>query len=118
MSPRDRILARRAKFIAAALAASGAVACGNVEDDTTPAADAGADLGVEAAACLSAPIDGSVWDTGPAPCLSDTGPTPCLEPPLDAGEDVSADAGEDTFDAEPAPCLKVAPDSGFDSGKD
>lgn len=94
MSPRDRILARRAKFIAAALATSGTVACAQVEEEPQPT---DASTVSDAQACLSAPIDTGV-DTAPVPCL-----------------DVAADTGvEDTFDAEPAPCLKVAPDSGTD----
>lgn len=109
MSPRDRILARRAKFIAAALAASGAASlagCGQVEEEprVDAAVESGTDTGpqpcltTDAEVCLSAPLDTGV----------DTGPTPCLEPPLDSGID-DGDA-----DAEPAPCLKMAPDSSFD----
>lgn len=98
MSPRDRILARRAKFLAAALAASGTVACAQVEEEPKTK-DGGADTAAPDAPepCLSAPIDSGGVDTAPVPCL-----------------DVAPDAGTDTFDAEPAPCLKVAPDSGTD----
>ena len=112
MSPRDRILARRAKFIAAAVAASGAIACGSSGDTTpepqvclSPVMDAGPDLGAEAAACLSAPAD-----TGSSDGAVDTAPVPCL----DVAPDTGVDASQDTFDAEPTPCLKVAPDASSD----
>lgn len=97
---KKRILARRAKFMMAALAVSG-VACAKVDDDPKPTTtDSGADtrpnvclsadaepcLGVSADAepCLEPPLE----DTGPMPCLdpvpdsgTDTGPEPCLSPP-------------------------------------
>jgi hypothetical protein len=125
MSPRDRILARRARFIAAAVAASGVVACGSSESSTpepqvclSPAYDAGPDLGAEAAVCLSPALDSSVSDSSAsdatrdalADTASDTAPTPCL----DVVPDTGVDAELDTFDAEPAPCLKVAPDAAKD----
>lgn len=85
---RDAILARRSRFVAAALAglagASLIAACGgNVADDKEDAAS-------------------------PSPCLSPTAtpvdagrdgtPQPCLEPPIDR-------------DAEPQPCLSIAIDA-------
>ena len=74
---KKRILARRATFVAAALAASGlgvATACGG---DVTPTGDGGTDAAV---------------DSPPRPCLSppssDSGPQPCLGVPLpDAGDE-------------------------------
>lgn len=63
-----RILARRARFVAAALAASGlgvAAACGG---DVTPGGDAGSDAGIDAVA-----------DAAQQP---DVIPQPCLSPPL------------------------------------
>lgn len=94
------ILARRAKFVAAALVSLNAAMCGGSTETTQPEP------------CLSPRDPGRVdagEDTGtPQPCLSvqptdagpgeDAGPQPCLSPPFDAGED--ADAG-------PQPCLKM-----------
>jgi hypothetical protein len=79
---RARILARRAKLVAAALAASslaaGAAACGGEVQQ--------GDGGVDAAK------DGQGDVSIPVPCLGapqmDASPQPCLEPPLptDAGD--------------------------------
>lgn len=84
---RKRILARRAKFVAAALAASGlgvAAACGG---DVTRAGDAGTDA------------------------AADSPPQPCLSPPQpDASLDAAADAGD--ADATPQPCLVPIQDAG------
>lgn len=98
MSPRDRILARRATFVAAALAALPiAAACSKTEEGIeaptdqkkktkpTPPADAGGDPVV----CLSMPME----DTG----TPEVTPIPCLSPP-------PADAG-----AHPKVCLSIAP---------
>jgi hypothetical protein len=62
-----RILARRAKFVAAALAASGlgvAAACGG---EVKPVGDAGTDAAADSPPqpCLGAPQQ----DAGPQPCL-------------------------------------------------
>lgn len=90
---KKRILSRRAKFVAAAIAASGLAACGG---EVGGPADAAADAPKDTAAdvpqpCLSAPFDAGP-DTGPQPCLDvavdagpDTGPQPCLVPPQDGG---------------------------------
>jgi hypothetical protein len=99
MSPRDRILARRASFIAAALTSI----TGCSSSDPTPQADAGVDA----------------RDTGAQPCLSadvsfDTGAEPCLEPPFDSGafdtsieeDTATTDTGADTG---PMPCLAPPP---------
>lgn len=96
------ILARRARFVAAALAsvaaAAGVEACGSGGPDQ-PTTDAGTGRdGAEPQPCLSA----TAPDSG-----IDAQPQPCLEPlPPDAG-----DAGND---AEPQPCL--APPPGNDGG--
>jgi hypothetical protein len=73
------ILARRAKFIAAAMAGLGASGCGKTK--LTPPADGGAttyDTASMPRVCLSAwsPPD----DAGPPPlpCLSPPAPRPCL----------------------------------------
>jgi len=81
MSSREKILARRAKFIAAAIAGAGAIGC---SDD-------------KAQVCLEPTIDASAdtKDAAPMPCLDpaidtgveDTGPAPCLKVAPDAGED-------------------------------
>jgi hypothetical protein len=105
MSSREKILARRAKFIAAAIASAGAIGCsdGTAQVCLEPAIEGGTDTKTDANA-----------DTRPMPCLdpivdtgvSDTAPMPCLEPPRDTGaDDVSPDA-------EPAPCLKMPFDGG------
>lgn len=91
------ILARRARFVAAALAGAGLStgSCteshGRVPD--TSSVDGGAGVGSDA--CLS-----FAADAGPEVCLTgplDAGPQPCLEPlpiPEDAGEDAGdEDAG-------------------------
>ncbi len=88
---KKRILSRRAKFVAAAIAATGIAACGGeVSGPTDAAADGPKDTQADVPqACLSAPIDAG--DAGPQPCLdvapdaSDDGPQPCLIPPLDGG---------------------------------
>jgi hypothetical protein len=94
---KKRILARRAKFMMAAIAASG-VACAKIDDDPRPTTDAATDTRPNA--CLSAdaePCLGVAYDAG-----SDTEPMPCLEPPID-------DTGL-VDDAEPMPCLSPPPD--------
>ncbi len=102
---KKRILARRAKFVAAALAATGVGACASVDEEPTTKVDTGV------------AGDTSVKDTGAEPCLgvsadsgerfdtsTDTAPMPCLDPaPEDTGvADTDVDAG-------PAPCLKMPP---------
>lgn len=85
---KKRILARRAKFVAAALAASGlgaAAACGG---DVTNAGDAGTDA------------------------AADSPPQPCLSPPQgDASVDAPSDSSADA-DAAPQPCLAPIQDAG------
>jgi len=91
---KKRILARRAKFMMAALAASG-VACAKIDDDPRPTVDSGTDTRPNV--CLSADAE---------PCLGiSADAVPCLEPPLE-------DSGPDTADAdaEPMPCLAPPPE--------
>jgi hypothetical protein len=97
------ILARRARFVAAALAGV-AVACGGATDEGDPQP------------CLSIrPTDGGIDSAKPQPCLEpsvdeDAGPQPCLSPlPPDAGDAGDADAG-------PQPCLSPLPPDGGDGG--
>jgi len=83
-----RILARRAKFMMAAIAASG-VACAKVDEGPQPTTDAAADTRPNV--CLSADAE---------PCLGISADAePCLEPPYDAGTDTG-----------PEPCLAPPPD--------
>lgn len=110
------ILARRARFVAAALTSAGLGAlavqgCGG--DTSSPGTDAAADGAVDAqpdgpSVCLSQPFDGG--HDAPQPCLSppppdaaddadDAEPQPCLAPP-------PAEAGDD---AVPQPCLSQPP---------
>ena len=133
---RDAILARRRRFIAAALSGLVMTQCSSTVEGVDAATDAPVD----------APRD-AVTDRGPQPCLSprppdagpdavaqpclgalpdDAGPQPCLEVPFDAEpmpcleppppDVVTPDDGEldasDEADAEPTPCLRIAPDSG------
>lgn len=105
MSLRDRILARRAKFVAAALASAGTIGCSST-----------------ASVCLEPAIDASGTDTNksdtttrPEACLTpalDTGPEPCLEPPLDSGTADSTVSDTRDPDTGPAPCLKMPPPDG------
>ena len=83
------ILARRARFVAAAVAGI-AAACGSADDSKpTP--------------CLEPIIRPDASTDG----ATDAEPQPCLSPlPPDASDDPDADAGV------PQPCLKVAPDAG------
>lgn len=81
---RRDILARRARFVAAALASvglvTGAVACGgDTKRDGKRTADAGDAGDAAPEPCLGAPADAS-----PEPCLGvtpDASPEPCLSPP-------------------------------------
>lgn len=85
---KKRILSRRAKFVAAAIAASGIAACGG---EISGPADAAADAPKDTTADGPQPCLGVAFDAGPQPCLdvapdaSDDGPQPCLAPPLDGG---------------------------------
>lgn len=99
---RKLILARRARFVAAALASVAA---------TTTA------LGASVEACGGETVDqGGGGDAGPQPCLSPTAdPRPCLSQRIpdagrrDASEADAAndggDAGGKDADADPQPCL-------------
>jgi hypothetical protein len=106
MSPRERILARRARFMAAAM--TSLMGC---SDDSAGPVETDAIADTRPQACLS---DTAPGDTGAQPCLTadtppdtnsdtavsdtaDTGPMPCLEPPLDSG---------------PMPCLVPPEDTG------
>lgn len=90
------ILARRARFLAAAIAGVGVAACGGETEGPSPQP------------CLEPAIDaGDAGDDGaPEPCLGmpapDAEPEPCLSAPAP--------------DAEPAPCLDVEPADGGDAG--
>ena len=104
---KKRILARRAKFIAAAIVASGVNACSSVADSPGPAADTGVkdtssavtDTGTPEPCLGATPPDSSVTDSTLDTGATDTAPMPCLDP---APDDADVDAG-------PAPCLKMPP---------
>lgn len=113
---RDAILARRRRFIAAALTGLVMTHCSS----TVEGVDAATDVASDAAGDVTT-------DRGPQPCLTplppDAGPDagtaqPCLGAlPDDAGPQpcLSADAGPPVdvgFDAGPQPCLDVAFDAG------
>ena len=108
--PKQVILARRARFVAAALASVSLAACGsNSETGST----------------VDAKVDGTgVVETGPVPCL-DQAPPPdsstvdtATSDTKDAGDakdaaDTAVDDGA-TDDTGPAACLKFAPDTSGD----
>ncbi len=98
VSPRDRILARRATFVAAALSALPlSAACSKPEEAVgvpadekkgKPKADAGTEPDADPVPCLSVAIeDSGAPEITPVPCLS--------PPPFDAGH--------------PKACLSIAP---------
>ncbi len=98
------LLARRARFIAAALASvaatgtvvvAGTEGCGGDSEQT----DAG-----QPEPCLAPIVDSGATDGGGQ---TDTGPQPCLKIAPDAGPDAKKDA-----DAEPQPCLSLPIDGG------
>lgn len=119
MSPRDRILARRAKFMAAAMTSlmgcSDDAKMADPEPCLSVAYDAGPDDTARPQPCLTdtGPSDTGAADTSTDSSVTDgdrdadTGPTPCLVPPLDTGVGDATDTG-------PAPCLKMPFDSGTD----
>ncbi|MBK7394745.1 MAG: hypothetical protein IPJ34_00195 [Myxococcales bacterium] len=91
------ILARRAKFVAAAIAGAGFTsACASQACLDVPAPDATTDTATDT-------LDGGA-DTGPTVCLSADAP-----PPDSGTPDV------DASDTSPVPCLDIAPDTGADS---
>jgi hypothetical protein len=105
MSSRDKILARRARFMAAAMTGMGVIGCASKSEACLSAVyDAGPDAlkdstatdgaDTEPQACLSAPfdsgsadamdssMDSTTTDTAtPTDTGVDTGPMPCLAPP-------------------------------------
>lgn len=88
------ILARRARFVLAAVAAAGvtASACGGSE--ATQSSDAGADAAQDATPqpCLTAPQPDAGVRDGAAD--ADAQPQPCLAPPLpDSGADADEGGG-------------------------
>ena len=118
MSPKETILKRRARFVAAALTSAGLAGCG--DGPTNPgshAADSGVvdgakdsvatDSGLEdtPTVCLSAPFDSGSPDTG----SPDTEPTVCLSAPFDSGTADTFDATVDAADTGPVPCLVPPP---------
>jgi len=100
MTAKDRILARRAKFIAAAV-----VSVAGCSSSATPVTEA------DAQPCLSQAID-SGRDTRDATDGGDTEPTVCLSAPLDSSTDDADTTVDDAADAEPMPCLKMPPPDG------
>jgi hypothetical protein len=89
------ILARRARFVAAAVAGI-AAACGGATDDTKPTP------------CLEPVIRDSGADADPKPCL-----TPL---PPDASSDAGGDAASDADTGVPQPCLSQLPPDAGDGG--
>lgn len=92
---KNKILARRAKFIAAAVTSAGLLGCGSkAEVCLSMVADTGGDGDTSPQPCLEPAIDTGVGDVAPEVCLSpaidsgagdtsvtETGPEPCLAPP-------------------------------------
>lgn len=99
MSSRNKILARRARFVAAAMTGMGVIGCASkseaclsmVAEDAGPdgTRDTSAADSEQPEACLSAPFDSGSGDTGRGDTpgdvtttdSADTGPMPCLAPP-------------------------------------
>lgn len=116
------ILARRARFVAAALASAGivagAVACGDTESDGS-GGTGGVSTGGKGGTGGIAGSGGAAGSGG-----SNTGGTAgsqvCLQPPYDAGEDADADPQpclippQDSGSDAPQACLKIPPDAGAD----
>ena len=106
------ILARRAKFVAAAVASVSMAACSSSSSETGTVKDGGADADAIAVPCLGVPADSST-DTAPVPCL-DQAPPDAGDAAVDARD--AAEAATDTLvdDTGPAPCLKMPLDAGTD----
>ncbi|MBL8714599.1 MAG: hypothetical protein JNL79_01315 [Myxococcales bacterium] len=88
MSPREKILQRRARFVATAIAASFTAACSTAQPCLEVVApDTGDDARGDA-------------DTGPTPCLSDSGPpdTGAPDTSFDADAGDATDAATDAKD--------------------
>ncbi len=96
--PKKTILARRAKFVAAAIAGAGFTsACASQACLDMPAPDATTDTAADT-------LDGGAdADTGPTVCLSADAPPPDTATP-----------DSDASDTGPVPCLDVVPDTGTD----
>ncbi|MGZ3423259.1 MAG: hypothetical protein ACXWUG_10735 [Polyangiales bacterium] len=101
---KSKILARRARFLAAAAASAGIVACSSADDGTpTPSDSGGTDTGISTDTGMST-------DTGPMPCLTPVEDTGVLDSGTDSTTDSASDTGADTG---PMPCLAPPPgDSG------
>ncbi len=98
---KKRILARRARFLAIAVASAGLVqGCGGEADpEDPPPKDAGLETSPEA--CLTPPND-----------AGDDSPQPCLTPAEDASAEVCLAAPQDAGDDGPQPCLTPPADAG------
>jgi hypothetical protein len=112
---KKRILARRARFVAIAVASAGiAQGCGgNVDPDDPPAKDGGSEASADGAleACLSPPFDAG--DEEPQPCLDpiyDAMAEACLAPPpADASDEEPQPCLDPIYDAAPEVCLSPPP---------
>jgi hypothetical protein len=94
--PRRSILERRARFVAAALAAVGAGACTKDPDKAIRALDES-----DARTTTTTATTADATSRPIAPCLSPTMAAPCLSPPPPPP---SVDAGSD---ARPRACLSI-----------
>lgn len=108
---KSKILARRARFIAAAIGSAGLIGCSG-DDSSAPTVcltvDAAADTPADTnpGPCLTAPVDSSVSD---APAEAAV----CLSAPFDSGVDTTADGtSEAATDTGPSVCLSPALDGG------
>lgn len=87
MSPRDKILQRRARFVATAIAASFTAACSTAQACLELAvSDTGDDAFDDTAGDA---------DTGPKPCLTDTGPPDTGVVDSGSGDSDAGDAATD-----------------------
>lgn len=104
MTSRDRILARRAKFLAAATVASGVLACSSSAEACLSIAPSETGSDTSAEPCLFAPYDSGREDTLDA--------HDALESGTDASETSVTDSRADAVDTGPMPCLIPPLDSG------
>lgn len=98
MSSRDKILARRARFVAAAMTGMGVIGCASKSE-----------------ACLSiVATDSGPTDASDTSTTDTKQPEVCLSAPFDSGSsdsavDSASDATTDGADSFPMPCLSPPP---------
>jgi|GEM_PF-2369309 len=113
------VLARRARFVAAAVASVG-IACGKSTTPPEPCLSATVQPDAAPLPCLSPMPADAGREAPPMPCLSQPMPTSTADAAADAGKPPNADAGAKPLAPDagahrrptgpgPVPCLSVAP---------